>query len=141
MSDHEFTTKDFSAVIQKQIVNAALESLTASDMDWELIAPFLEIARRKCASEFRNHADIRLHRLRAEGDDWVEAEEAYLGIAVADSETGKTWMTETYWLSEIALANPDREQVRLLVAALRRSLAKIEASLADEAEKGLAAPA
>ncbi len=135
MADSSFTSAEFHNVVQKQIVNAVYETLVDGKMDWELIVPFLDAAREICRSEFRESSRIRLHTVRAEGEDWVEAEEAYLGIAVADRDTGQDWLTETYWISDIALADRDPEQARRVVAALERSLAKINAWLAEQ-EKG-----
>ena len=135
MADSSFTSSEFHNVVQKQIVNAVYETLVDGKMDWGLIVPFLDAAREICRSEFREASRIRLHTVRAEGEDWVEAEEAYLGIAVADRDTGQDWLTETYWISDIALADRDPEQARRIVAALERSLAKINAWLAER-EKG-----
>jgi hypothetical protein len=63
----------------------------------------------------------------------VEAEEAYLGISVSDREEGEEWLSDTWWLSEIAIAEDDPEQVRAIVRALERSIAKLNAWLADKA--------
>ncbi len=104
-------------------------------MDWELIAPILDTAREICRSEFRETSRIRLHTLRAEGEAWVDAEEAYLGIAVTDRDDGQDWLSETYWISDIALADGDPEEIRRVVAALERSIAKVNAWLAEQ-EKG-----
>ena len=56
--------------------------------------------------------------MRAEGEAWVDAEEAYLGIAVTDRDDGQDWLSETCWISDIALADRDPEEVRRVVAAL-----------------------
>ena len=80
-------------------------------MDWQLILPFLEAAREFCPSDFEETGRVRLHTMRAEGDDWVEAEEAFLGISVADRDDGEEWLSETFWLSDVALADHDPEQV------------------------------
>lgn len=137
MAEPTFTAADFHNVVQKQIVNAVFETLVENKIDWELIAPFLDVARQMCRSEFQARARIRLHTVRAEGDEWVDAEEAFLGIAVAaDPETageedeGK-WLSETYWLSDIATADEDPEQVRAVVRALERSIAKLNLWLAE----------
>ncbi len=135
MADSSFTSADFHNVVQKQIVNAVYETLVEHKLDWDLIAPFLDTARNICRSEFQEASRIRLHTVRAEGDSWVEAEEAYLGIAVADRDEGQDWLSETYWISDIALADGDPEQVRRIVAALERSIAKLRAWLAEQ-EKG-----
>src|SRR5687768_6338638 len=135
MADSPFTSADFHNVVQKHILNAVYESLAAGKMDWDLIAPFLETAREICRSEFRETSRIRLHTLRAEGDGWVEADEAYLGIAVADRDDGQDWLSETYWVSDIARADGDPAEVRRIVTALERSIAKLSHWLAEQ-EKG-----
>jgi len=135
MTDSRFTAADFHNVVQKQILNAVYESLAAGKMDWELIAPFLDTAREICRRDFQEAARIRLHTVRAEGDDWVDAEEVFLGIAVADRDSGEEWLTETYWLSDIALADGDPAEARRIVAALERSIARINAWLAEQEGK------
>jgi hypothetical protein len=140
MADSPFTSSEFHNVVQKQILNAVYETLAAGKMDWELIVPFLDTAREICRADFREASRIRLHTVRAEGDDWVEAEEAYLGIAVADRDDGQDWLSETWWISDIALADRDPEQVRRIAAALERSLAKINAWLAEQEKGGSGEP-
>lgn len=135
MADSSFTSADFHNVVQKHILNAVYENLAAGKLDWDLIAPFLETAREICRSEFREASRIRLHTLRAEGEEWVDAEEAYLGIAVADRDDGQDWLSETYWVSDIARADGDPAEVRRVVAALERSIAKLNLWLAEN-EKG-----
>ena len=135
----EFTTSDFHGLVQKQILNAVFETLSADKMDWELIAPFLEVARRICASEFDDSSKIRLHTVRAEGEAWVEAEEAYLGIAVSDRDSGKEWLSRTAWISDIAKADDDPAQARQIVAALERSIERIKLWLAEREKEGPAA--
>ena len=135
MADSSFTTADFHNVVQKQILNAVYESLASGKMDWDLIAPFLDTAREICRSDLRAASRIRLHTVRADGENWVDAEEAYLGIAVADQDDGQDWLSETWWISDIALADRDPEQVRRIVAALERSIAKLNDWLAEQ-EKG-----
>ena len=133
--DSSFTSADFHGVVHKQIVQAVYETLADGKIAWDLILPFLDTAREICRADFEEASRIRLHSVRTDGDSWVEAEEAYLGIAVADRDTGQDWLAETYWLSDIVLAEADPEQVRGTVAALERSLAKIKAWLAEQ-EKG-----
>lgn len=135
MTDSRFTSADFHNVVHKQIVQAVYETLADGKIAWDLILPLLDTAREMCRTDFEEGSRIRLHSVRAEGEDWVDAEEAYLGIAVADRDTGQDWLSETYWLSDIALADRDPEHVRRIVAALERSLAKINAWLAEQ-EKG-----
>ena len=136
MADSSFTSADFHNVVQKQILNAVYESLASGKMDWDLIAPILDTAREICRSDFRGASRIRLHTVRAEGDGWVDAEEAYLGIAVADRDDGQDWLSETYWISDIALADREPEQVRRIVAALERSIAKLNDWLVEQGKGG-----
>jgi hypothetical protein len=135
MAEQSFTSGDFHNVVHKQIVNAVYETLAETKLEWELIAPFLDAARAICRSEFEEAARIAFHSVRAEGEQWVEAEEAFLGIAVADRDTGEEWLAQTYWVSDIVLASGDAAQVRRTAAALERSLAKINGWLAEQ-EKG-----
>ncbi len=125
------TSADFHTVAQKQILNAVFAALADGKMDWSLIAPFLETAREVCAGDFQENARIRLHTMRAEGDAWVEAEEAFLGISVAERDAGEEWLSETYWLSDVATADGDREQVKAIVAALERTIAKLNDWIAN----------
>jgi len=135
-----FTTADFHNVVQKHILNALYEQMGAEKMDWQLIQPFLDAARTFCRSEFEEGGSVRLHTLRAEGDDWVDAEEAFLGISVADRDDGQEWLSETFWLSDVALADRDPEKVRRIVAALERSIAKLNAWLAEHEQGGPGEP-
>ena len=131
-----FTTADFHNVVQKHILNALYEQMGAEKMDWQLILPFLEAARSFCRSEFHEGGSVRLHTLRAEGEAWVDAEEAFLGISVADRDDGQEWLSETFWLSDVALADRDPEKVRRIVAALERSIGKLNAWLAEQGDPG-----
>ena len=140
MAEPPFTTADFHNAAHKHLINAVHQALVETKLDWQTVAPFLEAARRICRDEFRDGARIRFHTVRAEGDDWVEAEEAYLGIAVADRDQGSDWLAETYWVSDIALADGDRAQALQIVAALERSIARIKARLAEQQEGGPDAP-
>ena len=136
---HPFDSGDFHAVTRKLVINAVHETLLDSKFDWELVRPFLETAREMARADFEE-ARFRLHTVRAEGENWVEAEEAYLGLSVADRDDGEEWLAETRWLSDIATEDDDPEQVRLIVAALGKTIAKLDAWLADK-EAGDAAKA
>lgn len=132
MAEESFTAADFHNLVHKQIVNAVSATLAQDKLDWALVAPFLEAARAICRGDFQEAAQIRFHSVRAEGEQWVEAEEAFLGIAVADRDGGELWLSETYWVSDIALAGRDPEQARRTIAAVERSLAKAKAWLAEQ---------
>jgi len=123
--DSPLTAGDFHTIAQKQIMNAVFATLAESKMPWTVVAPFLEAARGVCAGDFAENGRVSLHTMRAEGETWVEAEEAFIGIAVADRETGEEWFGETYWLSEVATAGANREDVEAAIAALERTIAKL----------------
>ena len=123
------TTADFHTIAQKQILNAVFAVLADAKMDWALVAPFLEAARDMCLGDFEETGRVRLHVMRADGEGWVEAEEAFLGISVSDRDSGEEWLSETYWLSDVALAENDPEEARRIVRALERSIARINARL------------
>jgi len=120
------TAGDFHTIAQKQIMNAVFATLAESKMPWNLVAPFLEAAREVCAGDFAENGRVTLHTMRAEGETWVEAEEAFIGVAAADRETGEDWLGETYWLSDIATAGANREDVAAAIAALERTIAKLK---------------
>jgi hypothetical protein len=139
---------EFHTIAQKQIMNAVFAVLAESKMDWALVEPFLQAAREVCAGDFARNSQIRLHSVRAEEEGWAEAEEAYLAIAVADRDSGEEWLSESYWLSDLATQDSSRGEVQALIAALERTIAKLNAWLADggglagaaEAESGPEAP-
>ena len=135
--DAPLTAGDFHNIAQKQIMNAVFATLSEAKMGWNLIEPFLEAGRGVCAGEFAENGRVSLHTMQAEGETWVEAEEAFIGIAVADRETGDDWIAETYWLSDIATAGANREDVEAAIAALERTIAKLKLWL----ENGGPAPA
>ena len=123
------TSAEYHSLAQKQILNAVFAALAENKMEWATVAPLLDAAREVCAGDFQENAEIRLNTTRAEGDDWVEAEEAFLSISVADRDRGEEWLSQTFWLSDIATAEGDRQQVEAIVAALKRTIAKLEAWL------------
>jgi hypothetical protein len=123
------TSADFHGLAQKQIMNAIFATLAESKMEWNLVEPFLDAARAVCAGDFAE-AHVRLHTMRGEGEGWVEAEEAFLGISVADRDSGQEWLSETWWLSDIAIQDSSREEVEAAIAALERTIAKLREWLA-----------
>jgi hypothetical protein len=136
-ADEAYDSRHFHVVTHKLIINTVFEALSDAKLDWDLIAPFLESAREMAQGDF-DEAQLRLHPVRAEGEEWVEAEEAYFGISVADRDSGEEWLSETYWLSEIATAEDDPEQVRRIIAALERSIGKMRAWIAEKEAAGAA---
>ena len=130
--DRPLTTGDFHNIAQKQILNATFSVLSETKMDWNLIEPFLQAARDVLLGDIEENAQVRLHTVQQLDGQWVEAEEAYLGISVSDREQGEEWLSDTWWLSEIATAEDDPEQVRAIVRALERTIAKLNIWLADK---------
>lgn len=129
--DRPLTTGDFHNIAQKQILNAVFAVLSDSKMDWPVIEPFLSAARDVLLGDIEETAQVRLHTLHQVDENWVEADEAYLGISVSDRDNGDEWLSDTYWLSEIAIAEEDPEQVRAIVHALHRTIGKLNLWLAE----------
>jgi hypothetical protein len=127
--DSTLNESEFHNLAQKQIMNVVFSTLAEAKMDWKQIEPFLEAARSVCLGDFTETARVRLHTMRAEGEGWVEAEEAYLGISVTDRESGAEWLSDSWWLSDLATADGDRTEVQAIVAALERTIAKLNAWL------------
>jgi hypothetical protein len=127
-----FSSGEFHNVIQKQIAHAALVTLTDNKMNWELIEPFLEAARSICRGDFEAGGQVQIHSVTADGDDWVEAEEAFIGVSAMDQDDGNVWLSETYWLSDVLTASGDPEQVRASLRAIERSMARVNEWLAAQ---------
>lgn len=134
--DAPFTSADFHNVVQKQVAHATAEMLAQGKMPWTLVAPFLEAARDLMADELRDAGRVRIHTLQADGDSWVDAEEAFLGIEIDDRDTGQPWLSETWWLSDIVTQSEDPEEVRAVIRALGRTIGKLESWLAEKGGPG-----
>jgi hypothetical protein len=130
-----YTTSDFHNVIQKQVLNATYETLVESKFHWELVEPFLHAAREMCLGDFRRTGRIQIHGIVAEGDGWTDAEEAYVGLSIADQDDGREWLSQTWWLSDLVLGTGDPAQVREAARALERTVAKLDSWLAEH-DKG-----
>ncbi len=126
------TSADFHTIAQKQIMNAVFAALAETKMDWSLIAPFLETAREVCVGDFEENGRIRLHTMRAEGEAWVEAEEAFLGISVSRPRRRATnGCRKPGGCPTSRSPTAIREQVSAIVAALERTIAKLNDWLAS----------
>ena len=134
--DHPpYTSAEFHADVHKQLVHAATTALYDSKLEWTQIAPFLEAARAICRDDFRLNGRLALHGVEYRGEELVDADEAYLSISIRDREDSVEWLSETYWLSDIALADQDPARVRSAVVAMERTLVKLRKWLdAQEAE-------
>jgi hypothetical protein len=130
--DQAYGSEQFHIVTHKLIKHAINELISDNKFDWEVIAPFLESAREMAYADFQE-ADVRIHTVRGHSDGvYVEAEEAYLGFSVADRDTGEEWLSATYWLSELATEENDPAQVRRIIAAVEKSLAKMREWVAQK---------
>lgn len=127
-----YTTSEFHNVVQKQIINATYETLVETKLHWELIEPFLRAARDVCRGDFRRTGRLEVHGVVAEGEGWSDAEEAYLSLSIADQDDGREWLSETWWLSDLVLAGGDPQRVREAARALERSVARLDAWLAEQ---------
>ena len=127
-----YGSEQFHIVTHKLIKHAINELISDNKFDWEVIAPFLESAREMTYADFQE-ADVRIHTVRGHLNDvYVEAEEAYIGFSVADRDTGEEWLSATYWLSELATEEDDPVQVRRIIAAVEKSLAKMREWVAQK---------
>jgi hypothetical protein len=139
--DKPLTTGDFHNIAQKQILNAVFAILSETKMDWAVIEPFLSAARDVLLGDIEETAQVRLHTVHQVDGQWEEAAEAYLGISVSDRDQGEEWLSDTWWLSEIAIAEDDPDQVRAIIRALERTIAKLNLWLTDKGGPGSPAPA
>jgi hypothetical protein len=135
-----YTTSEFHNVIQKQIIGATYEMMVESKLPWEVVEPFLRASRDMFRGDFERTGRVAIHGVAAGGEDgeWVDAEEAYLSLSVADQDDGRDWLSETWWLSDLVIAEGDPTRVREAARALERSVAKLDAWLAanDSPTKG-----
>ncbi len=129
--DRPYTAADFHNVVHKQVINAVLDTLSETKMHWEVVAPFLDTAREMCRGDFANAGSVQLHGLTQDGDTVAEAEEAYVEFSIADQDDGHLWFSETFWLSDIVLTSPEPAHVRNSIRALERSIAHLNAWLAE----------
>jgi hypothetical protein len=126
---HAYTTAEFHNVVQKHIVGATYEMMVESKFPWELVEPFLRASRDMFRGDFERTGRLGIHGVTGEGDSWIDAEEAYVSLSVADQDNGREWLSETWWLSDLVLAEADPRRVREAARALGRTVAKLDAWL------------
>lgn len=131
MDQPPYTNSDFQEDVQRQLVNTAIAALSDSKLAWSQVAPFLDAARALCRDDVRLNGQLTIHGLEFSGADLAPTEEAYVSISVRDREDQLEWLSQTYWLSDLALADQDPERVRAAAAAIERSLDKLRQWLAD----------
>lgn len=126
-----YTTADFLQDAQRQLVNTAIAALSDSKLSWSQVAPFLDTARAVCRDDLRLNGLVAVHGLEYQGGDLVPADEAYLSVSARDREDQVEWLSQTYWLSDLVLADQDPARVRDAVAAIERTLDKLRGWLAE----------
>lgn len=131
-----FTSAEFHDAVQQQLVNAAIATLAETKLEWSQVTPFLDAGRALCRDDVRLNGRLAIQGQEYDGPDLVEAEEAYLSLSVRDREDGIEWLSQSWWLSDIALAGEDPDQVRTAIAAMERSLAKLRQWLAEREAAG-----
>jgi hypothetical protein len=127
---HAYSTAEFHNVIQKHIVGATYDMMVESKFPWELVEPFLRASRDMFRGDFERTGRLGIHGVTADGDSWIDAEEAYVSLSVADQDDGREWLSETWWLSDLVLAEAEPQRVREAARALNRTVAKLDAWLA-----------
>ena len=125
MDDQPYTSSDFHNDVHKQLVNSTVAALSDTKLLWSQIAPFLDAGRALCRDDVRLNGRFAIHGLEYQEGELAPSDEAYLSISVRDREDGVEWLSETYWLSDIALADEDPERVRSAVVAMERTLTKL----------------
>lgn len=130
MDQPPYTSADFHNDVHKQLVNTAVAALADNKLPWAQVAPFLDAGRAVCRDDVRLNGRVALHGMAYDGADLVAADEAYVSISVRDRDDGVEWLSQTYWLSDIALADRDPDRVRAAIAAIERSAARLRDWLA-----------
>lgn len=133
MEPPPYTLADFHHVVRKQLASAASAALADAKMRDSELDAILYSARALTAGELERNARLSLHGLDVgEDGELAPAEEAYLSVSAGGEHGEAEWLSLTYWLSDLALADRDPERVRAAVAAIERSLAKLTAWLAEQ---------
>lgn len=131
MDQPPYTSAEFHEDARKQLVDAAISAMSSAQLSWTQLAPLLDAARALCRDDLRLGGGLALHGLEYAGAELAPAAEAYLSVTARDRDTHVEWLSQTYWLSDLALADRDPERVRSAVAAMERSLAKLNAWLEE----------
>jgi hypothetical protein len=129
MDELPYTSGNFAEDAHKRLIDTAVGALSEARPSWSQVAPLLDAARAVCRDDLRLGGQLALHGLQFEGAELVPAEEAYVSVIARDRDTQVEWFCETYWLSDLALADRDPDRVRTAIAALERSIAKLNAWL------------
>jgi hypothetical protein len=136
MDQPPYSSSHFVEDAQKRLIDTAVGALSDARLSWSQVAPLLDAGRAVCRDDLRfGGGQFALHGLAYQGDELAPAEEAYVSITARDRDTQVEWFSDTYWLSDLALADQDPDRVRSAIAAIERSLAKLHAWLEDSESK------
>ena len=137
MDEPAYTSSEFHDDVHKQLVNTTLAIISDAKLEWSQVAPFLAAGRTLCRDDVRLNSHLSLHGLEYEGAELVPAEEAFLAMSVRDREDGVEWLSQTWWLSDIALSDASPDRVRSAIVGLEKTLAHLNEWLAaHEASSG-----
>lgn len=126
-----YTSAEFHDAVQQQLVNSAVAAIAETKLEWSQVAPFLDAGRAMCRDDVRLNSRLAVLGREYDGPELVEAEEAYLSMSVRDREDGIEWLSQSWWLSDIILADENDDNVRSAVAAMERSIVKLREWLAE----------
>jgi len=132
MDQPPYTAEDFQRDVHKQLVNSAIAALSDRELTRAQAAPFLEAARALCRDDLRLNGRAALHGLEYRGSELAAAPEAYLSLSARDRTDGVEWLSQTYWLSDLALADQDPGRVRTVIDAIERTLVRLREWLAEQ---------
>lgn len=132
MDQPTYSRDQFLADVQKQLVSTAIGALSGAQLQWSQVAPLLSAARLICRDDVRLNGRVALHGVEYQGAELAASEEAYLSLSARDRDDGEEWLSHSYWLSDLALADEDPDRVRAAVAAIERSLDKLRDWLAAQ---------
>lgn len=139
MEQPGYTREDFRTDVQRQLIKSAVTALSDAKLEWTQVAPILDAARALCRDDLRFSGRLALHGVEYAGVGLAPSDEAYLSLSVRDRDSDLEWLSQTWWLSDIALADQDPERVRAAVAAMERSLERLRDWLAAR-EQGAEPP-
>lgn len=130
-----YSIADFQNDARQRLATIAASAMAEHRIaDGELKA-LIEAARNLCRDELIRNGRFALHGLDQDADGVVPSDEAYLSLAAAGPGEGRDWVSLTFWLSELALADRDPGRVRGVIAAIDRTQEKLRAWLAAEEAK------
>lgn len=133
MEPPPYSLADFHHVVRKQLATAASAALADAKMRDSELDAILYSARALTAGELEQSARLALHGLDlGEDEALAPSDEAYLSVSAGGENGEAEWLSLSYWLSDLALADRDPERVRATVGAIERSLAKLNAWLAEQ---------